>query len=98
MDLPSEILIYIQTVKNYLDSNVDARNYFLSNNDENSFYDSLTNIAKLNFEKKGTPELSKLQFELLRISLNIFNMVEKEIETEDLIYEYIPNNIKFYLK
>jgi hypothetical protein len=49
-------------------------------------------------EKNGEPQLSKEQFEVLRLSMKIFKEVDKEIQIEELIYNYIPNNIKFYLK
>jgi len=36
-----EVLIYIQTVKNYFEINNEAREFFLSNSDEELFYKHL---------------------------------------------------------
>jgi hypothetical protein len=98
MELSPDILIYIQTVKKFLENNKGTKEYFLTNVDEELFYDNLGQIAQINLEKNGEPQLSKEQFEVLRISLQIFKQVDEEIKTEDSIYDYIPNDIKFYLK
>lgn len=98
MKFSPDILIYIQTVKNFLENNKDTKEYFLTNVDEESFYVNLGQIAQINLEKNGEPQLSKEQFEILRLSLQIFKKVDDDIQIEESIYEYIPNNIKFYLK
>jgi hypothetical protein len=98
MELSPDILIYIQTVKKFLENNKGTKEYFLTNVDEELFYNNLGQIAQINLEKNGEPQLSKEQFEVLRISLQIFKQVDEEIKTEDSIYDYIPNDIKFYLK
>jgi len=98
MEFLPDILIYIQTVKKYLESNKNTKDYFLSDVDEDLFFQNLGQIAQINFEKNGEPQLSKEQFEVLRISLQIFKQIDEEIKTEDSIYDYIPNDIKFYLK
>ena len=98
MEFSPDILIYIQTVKKFLENNKGTKEYFLTNVDEELFYDNLGQIAQINLEKNGEPQLSKEQFEVLRISLQIFKQVDEEIKTEDSIYDYIPNDIKFYLK
>jgi hypothetical protein len=98
MEFLPDILIYIQTVKNFLENNKGTKEYFLTNVDEELFYDNLGQIAQINLEKNGEPQLSKEQFEVLRLSLQIFKKVDEEIKTEESIYDYIPNDIKFYLK
>lgn len=98
MEFSPDILIYIQTVKKFLENNKGTKEYFLTNVDEELFYDNLGQIAQINLEKNGEPQLSKEQFEVLRISLQIFKQIDEEIKTEDSIYDYIPNDIKFYLK
>ena len=98
MEFLPDILIYIQTVKKFLENNKGTKEYFLTNVDEELFYDNLGQIAQINLEKNGEPQLSKEQFEVLRISLQIFKQVDEEIKTENSIYDYIPNDIKFYLK
>ena len=98
MKFSPDILIYIQTVKNFLENNEGTKIYFLTNVDEDLFFENLGQIAEINLTKNGEPQLSKEQFEVLRLSLQIFKKVDEEIQMEESIYEYIPNNIKFYLK
>ena len=98
MKFSPDILIYIQTVKNFLENNEGTKIYFLKNVDEDLFFENLGQIAEINLTKNGEPQLSKEQFEVLRLSLQIFKKVDDEIQMEESIYEYIPNNIKFYLK
>ena len=98
MKFSPDILIYIQTVKNFLENNEGLKKYFLTNVDEDLFFENLGQIAEINLTKNGEPQLSKEQFEVLRLSLQIFKKVDDEIQMEESIYEYIPNNIKFYLK
>jgi hypothetical protein len=98
MKLSSEVLIYVQTIKNYLETNQEARDYFLKNADYDLFFDNLAQISEINFQKTGEPQLSQQQFEFLKISMMIFKEVEKEEEINQTIYDYIPQDIKFYLK
>ena len=65
-NISPEVLIYIQTVKNYFETNKDAKDFFLSNSDEELFYKHLTEIAQKNFNKKNEATLDREQFELLR--------------------------------
>jgi hypothetical protein len=90
-----DVLVYIQNVKTYLENNSGARDYFIGDNDEESFFELVIDVAKVNYEKRGEPQLTKEQFELIRITLRAFKEAEKE---DDSIYEYIPKNINFYLK
>lgn len=95
MGFSPEVLIYLQTVKNYFNNNDDARSYFLSNLNEEEFYDRISEVAETNFKKTGEPQLSREQFEFLRISLMIFKKVEEE---ENYIFEYQTEKIKFHIK
>lgn len=98
MEVHPDVLVYIQSVKDYLSKNMEAREYFIGTNSEDSFYELILDVAKINYEKRGEPQLSKSQFELIRITLNAFTQAEQEESVNDLIYEYIPKHIKFYLK
>jgi hypothetical protein len=97
MELPSEVLIYVQSIKNFFETNEDAKQYHMGDIDEKIYFDTLSGVALKNFKKRGEPELSKLQFEFLRVTLNIFKEVEENIETSPIIYDYTTNKIKFYL-
>ena len=96
MNFSPESLIYLQTLKNYFQNNEEAKNYFLSNLNEDDFYSNVLNVAEKNFRKNGEPQLTQEQLEFLRVSLMIF----KKVEESDFsgIYEYEPTNLKFYYK
>jgi hypothetical protein len=84
-DFPPEVLIYIQTVKNFFSKNEGTREYFLSQIDENIFFKYLGDISKKNFEENGEVMLSEVQFELLRktlIAMRISEMDETELPIE----------------
>jgi hypothetical protein len=84
-DLPPEVLIYIQTVKNFFSKNEGTREYFLSQIDEDIFFKYLGNISQKNFEESGEVMLSEVQFELLRktlIAMRISEMDESELPIE----------------
>jgi hypothetical protein len=84
-DLPPEVLIYIQTVKNFFSKNEGTREYFLSQIDENIFFKYLGDISKKNFEENGEVMSSEVQFELLRktlIAMRISEMDETELPIE----------------
>lgn len=61
-----DVLIYVQTVKNYFNSNDEAKKYFLEGANENLFYRLLTEFSEKNFEKNGEPALTQEQFEMIR--------------------------------
>ena len=86
-----EVLIYLQTVKNFFETNVEAREYFLSNSSEELFFKHMAEIAQKNFEKNGEATLDREQFELLRrtvaaINVNIDVTKRFEIKNEDFDY------------
>lgn len=96
MDFSPETLIYLQTIKNYLENNIEAKKYFLSNLNEDEFYNSVLKVAENNFKKTGEPQLTQEQLEFLRVSLMIFKKVEESDFTG--LYTYEPKNLKFYYK
>jgi hypothetical protein len=84
-DFPPEVLIYIQTVKNFFSKNEGTREYFLSQIDEDTFFMHLGNISQKNFEDSGEVMLTEVQFELLRktlIAMKISEMDESELPPE----------------
>lgn len=66
MTYPSEVLIYLQKIKTYLESNNEALLYFVGDGDLGEFLKTITEISMENFEKKGEPELTIEQFESVR--------------------------------
>jgi hypothetical protein len=77
-----EVFIYLQTVKNYLKTNLEARNYFLGDSDEELFYQHLCEISQKNYEKNGEVMLNKEQFELLRTTVKVVTTAKKDIPEE----------------
>jgi len=96
MNFSNEVLIYIQTLKNFLKTNEEAGVYFLSNVNEIEFFDNLSKIAQNNFEKNGEPNLTVEQFEFLRGIMVMFNEIEKLEET--FIFAFESKNFKYYYK
>ncbi len=92
--MDTEILVYLQKVKTYLNSNEEAKQYFIGGSDADEFYKHLAIISEKNFEDNGQPELSREQFELLRKTiLAITISKQKFFYSEDglfLIYENYP--------
>ncbi len=66
--MDTEILVYLQKVKSFLKTNEEASRYFIGDSDVDEFYRQLTIVSEKNFETNGQPELSKEQFELLRVA------------------------------
>jgi hypothetical protein len=89
MDLSPEVLIYVQSVKNYFATNKEAGEYFLSGTNEELFFKHLSEIAQKNFTKSGESMLNRDQFELLRKTILAINVIEKkvEIKSEDFNYD-----------
>lgn len=79
-----EVLIYVQTVKNYLNSNKEARDYFIGDNSEELFFEHLSIISEKNFDTNGDAMLNKEQFELLRKTLFAIAISKKEIPEDPM--------------
>jgi hypothetical protein len=86
-----EVLIYLQTVKNYFETNNETKSYFLSNSNEELFYKHMTEIAQKNYEKNGDATLDREQFELLRRTVAAISVTTTtnrvEIKDEDFNYD-----------
>lgn len=92
--MDSEVLVYIQKIKNFLNTNDSARDYFIGKSDVDEFYKQLSIISEKNYETNGQPELTKEQFELLRITLEVVSISQQKIFITDdglfMIYENYP--------
>ena len=93
-NISPEVLIYLQSVRNYFEINKEAREFFLSNSDEELFYKHMTEIAQKNFEKNGDATLDRDQFELLRRTVAAITIVATpkfkngiEFKKEDFDYD-----------
>lgn len=64
-----EVLIYLSSIKKFIETNKEARDYFVSFSDPEVFYDKVSEVAEKNYEKNGAPELSQEEFEKIRKEL-----------------------------
>jgi hypothetical protein len=90
MRLSHEVLIYIQKVKNFFESDIKVREYFLIDVNEDLFYEKIKEIAQDNYEKNGEPILNTEQFESIR---SIF----LSIEENKIINNNIEKNYNFFI-
>jgi hypothetical protein len=100
-NLSPEVLIYIQTVKHYFETNKEAREYFLGNADEELFYKHLSEISQKNFEKDGEVMLNKEQFELLRKTVSVLKIVSNKkpfVRPEENIDVTIEENPNIFIE
>lgn len=75
-----EVLIYVQSIKNFIKNDEESRNYFLNGIDEELFYSHLSEISQKNFEKDGEAMLTQDQFEDLRLKLHTIMYNKKTYE------------------
>ena len=71
-----EILIYINQVKKFLESNKDAKIFFLSDIDPDIFFDKVSEISEKNFEETGEPQLTIEQYQKIK---NSFHQKKKPV-------------------
>lgn len=81
--MDTEVLVYLQKIKNYLSNSTDAKNYFIGEADVDEFYKELTIISNKNFETNGQPELTKEQFELLRVAVIATSIAKQRVFYSD---------------
>jgi hypothetical protein len=63
----SEVLIYIQNLKQYFVTHLDAQKYFTPDGNDKEFFDYMTKISQKNFDEHGEAQLTLEQFEEARI-------------------------------
>ncbi len=100
-NLSPEVLIYIQSVKHYFETNKEAREYFLGNADEELFYKHLSEISQKNFEKDGEVMLNKEQFELLRKTISVLKIASNKkpfVRPEENIDVTIEENPNIFIE
>jgi hypothetical protein len=94
-NIHSDVLIYIEKLKEYMNTNNNTKKYFIGDNDEEQFYDMVLNVAIVNHYKRNEPNLNEVQFEFIKMTLESFNDSEN---LESYVFTYIPKNITFYFK
>ena len=77
--VPPEVLIYVQSLKRYFSSNLDAQKYFAIDGNEDVFFENMSEMSQKNFEEHGEPQLSLDQFEELRRKITKFAGKKDEI-------------------
>jgi len=76
--MEAEVLVYINKLKNYLKNNKEAREYFISNLDEDEYMEKVTEVAIKNFIEKGDPTLSMEQFEIIRKTMAVIEIGNRD--------------------
>ena len=77
---PTEVLMYLQNVRKYFETNEAAKDYFsLKEENKERFFNYITELSERNFEDNGEPELSLDQFEELRRKISGDISEKKEI-------------------
>lgn len=66
MDIHPDILIYLQTVKNFFENNKEARTYFYVEYDMERFFNMVIDFSKKNLKEINDPKLTMEQFESIR--------------------------------
>lgn len=93
-----EVLIYLQTVKDFFTKDKEAKSYFIINDNEEFFFHHVQEISQKNFESFGEPSLSQMQFEFIRKTMILIDSLEKPVDSEpEGKFEYFGDFGKFYL-
>jgi len=71
MKKSTEILMYMQKLKYFIENDEESYTYFLLNTDKEKFFIELEKIATNNFTIKGEPMLTESQLELVRKSCEL---------------------------
>jgi hypothetical protein len=61
-----DVLVYMDSVKQFFEKNKEAKEYFLLNTDEDVFFEKLCDMSEKNMNNFGIPNLTVDQFEELR--------------------------------
>ena len=67
MMVTTEVLIYVQSVKNYFEQNPEVKEYFIGNTDEDDFFNRLSERSQKNIDEEKDAMLTQEQFEELRV-------------------------------
>jgi hypothetical protein len=94
-NINTDVLIYIEKLREYINNSDKVKKYFIGENDEEQFYNMVLNVAIVNQYKRNEPNLNEVQFEFIKMTLESFKDSEN---FENYIFTYIPKNIKFYFK
>jgi len=80
MTVTTEVLMYIQSVRNYFEQNPKVKQYFIGNTDEEDFFNSLGEISQKNVYEERDVMLTQEQFEELRmVKRKMGNIHDKRI-------------------
>jgi hypothetical protein len=66
--MSAEVLIYLQSLRKFLESNEESRNYLIGDATIDSYFEKVKKLSEYNHKKTGDPKLTTEQFELLRMA------------------------------
>ena len=52
-NIHTDILIYVEKLKEYINNSDEVKKYFIGDNDEEQFYDMVVNVAIVNHHKRN---------------------------------------------
>jgi hypothetical protein len=81
--MDTDVLVYLQKIKTFLNNNQEAMNYFIGNSDVDEFYRQLSIISNKNYETNGQPELTKEQLEALRTTMIVLSIKNQRVFYSD---------------
>jgi hypothetical protein len=82
-----EILIYLQQIKMYINSNQVVKDYFIGEFKEDIFYERLKEVSLINYNNTDDPKLNREQFESIRMSIIVSS---RQVVTESELFFEIP--------
>jgi hypothetical protein len=86
-----EVLIYIQSVKNFFNNDDQTKNYFIFEGNEDLFYNQMTQVCQMKFEKDGETMLTIEEFEIIRLMVIQMATIKENInrkKTKDIFIDY----------
>ena len=90
--MDSEVLIYIQKVKQYLKTDTAAHEYFIGQANIDEFLDELSVISEKNYQTNGQAALTEEQFELLRITIKAIALSKQKLfYSDDGLFMFFEN-------
>jgi uncharacterized protein (UPF0305 family) len=77
--MSSEVLIYVQNLRRYFETNTEAQKYFETIGNEELFFNYISEMSQKNFDENDEPQLTLEQFEEVRRKITKFAGKKDEI-------------------
>ena len=64
--IPAEVLIYIQSIRVFFNKNQELKKYFINDNNEELFFEKITEYSENKYINEGEVMLTQVEFEEIR--------------------------------